>query len=1224
MLSSNLPLNDGDNSCNIYYQTVSTSTYIKKTLKYKNKDIKNKCIVIIKDHYIELYEILNNTKYLLRHSKNVFGTIYDAGIIQTKVNNSNNEIEYKDVIIILSDSGYLSVLEYKIYDKNENNYYIHDPLNEEKRISLSVINQFRISNYGFDYRNPTFFLRTDPLSRSICISSFVNNIYVWNIDRELSQNKFDVENSILLNENGTIIDLVYLYPFQDDLNKMTLVTLICSDEKIYIVIYNLDKSDNLTCKSNFKSVPFLDASQSMPIQIVALPKFPECFIVLTEHDIFFFKVNILMEQNIYCSKINLSQYMTHYLLSKDFLVTSAIPYDDFLGFRTKDMSLSDSQDLLLNTSQGSLLKLSIFSNNEIKIQNISNPVSISNPLYLDYFEGSDYFFSSGEMSNGYIFSINKRTNELNIHDKIPDFSLLTNCISMNSENSNSNININKLYVTCGYHPNGNIKMIENGIKTTLLSTKLALEGIIEFWTAKCKQEQYIIISLYYNTIILSLQKKYNQEENCEKIVNCDDICNFDLNCRTIYAGSILNNEYLIQITENKIKLIYNSEQFNTYEIVKEWNPGNNGKILKAEIIDNYIMLKYSNSKTIEIIQINKIDSYNLTVTSLKEFQLDNEISTMKLMIKNNNLYIYVVTYEPALYIYYFNIDMGFFDKIYTENLDAFSSDETGISNSIEILRFKNNKDYVIIGFRNGILLIYEMEYKNEKDVIIKNSYLKQLGNIPIKLCKNNFYNDNNQYIIILAESTYKLYATEYGISLMTIIIPKIENIAQYYHPESKNVYLIECNNSLQIVNIDKYKKIHTKEHNILGTPKHLIYDDNTKTLVVSSDLYSITNNVYSEISIINPLNGKVYFNESFKDKEEICTQLAKWNVKSEKNYICISMWNLKSNESCVSMYNIKKNKAKSQESVVTNIKTKVNLKNQMYFEKRGEIKISGKVSCIHTLLNKYLLISSDNVLYIIQINPSTKSPIISSSIKTRWKITTLNAYENYVYVGQVNESVSLYEFDRTKKILEFKKSDEISKLIGSCITLSKDSVFVADRYGSIFGLSNKKNMRYSLNEEFNFYFGEPIMKFIQKDLNNNQLHSYFNTTCNNENELINNEKLSIVYGLSILGTIIKMIQIPEILYKQFLILQLIMGMHKCTKPILGNEFDKYISKHRISHNIINGDMLKQFVLLNKHEQKEIVDTFNELWSYQNDNKINSDYTIEYFWNIIYDFDKSVV
>jgi len=44
-------------------------------------------------------------------------------------------------------------------------------------------------------------------------------------------------------------------------------------------------------------------------------------------------------------------------------------------------------------------------------------------------------------------------------------------------------------------------------------------------------------------------------------------------------------------------LFYNSK-------VNEFIPSNNRKILKAEIVDNYILLTYSNSKTIEIIKVN--------------------------------------------------------------------------------------------------------------------------------------------------------------------------------------------------------------------------------------------------------------------------------------------------------------------------------------------------------------------------------------------------------------------------------------------------------------------------------------------------------------------------------------------------------------------------------------------------------------------------------------------
>jgi len=69
------------------------------------------------------------------------------------------------------------------------------------------------------------------------------------------------------------------------------------------------------------------------------------------------------------------------------------------------MKLPEYQNLLIGTSHGELFKLSIYSNNTFKINNICNPISISNSLYIMFNEGSDFFFSSGEMCNGYLFSV---------------------------------------------------------------------------------------------------------------------------------------------------------------------------------------------------------------------------------------------------------------------------------------------------------------------------------------------------------------------------------------------------------------------------------------------------------------------------------------------------------------------------------------------------------------------------------------------------------------------------------------------------------------------------------------------------------------------------------------------------------------------------------------------------------------------------------------------------
>jgi len=110
--------------------------------------------------------------------------------------------------------------------------------------------------------------------------------------------------------------------------------------------------------------------------------------------------------------------------------------------------------------------------------------------------------------------------------------------------------------------------------------------------------------------------------------------------------------------------------------------------------------------------------------------------------------------------------------ILNEALDVYSNDATGISNSIDVLKYNDIIDNIIIGFRNGMLLIIEIENQNDS-LVIRNTFTKQLGNIPLKLYKNNYYNDNNQYILILAENTYKLYQNEHGISLDNVLIPKV-------------------------------------------------------------------------------------------------------------------------------------------------------------------------------------------------------------------------------------------------------------------------------------------------------------------------------------------------------------------------------------------------------------------------------------------------------------------
>jgi len=74
-------------------------------------------------------------------------------------------------------------------------------------------------------------------------------------------------------------------------------------------------------------------------------------------------------------------------------------------------------------------------------------------------------------------------------------------------------------------------------------------------------------------------------------------------------------------------------------LVNEWIPSNNKKILKAEVVNNYIMIKYSDSKTIEIIEVNN-DKYVFIIII---FQIKNHY------LLNNNFFNLIIILYKSLF-----------------------------------------------------------------------------------------------------------------------------------------------------------------------------------------------------------------------------------------------------------------------------------------------------------------------------------------------------------------------------------------------------------------------------------------------------------------------------------------------------------------------------------------------------------------------------------------------
>lgn len=109
----------------------------------------------------------------------------------------------------------------------------------------------------------------------------------------------------------------------------------------------------------------------------------------------------------------------------------------------------------------------------------------------------------------------------------------------------------------------------------------------------------------------------------------------------------------------------------------------------------------------------------------------------------------------------------------------------------------------------------------------------------------------------------------------------------------------------------------------------------------------------------------------------------------------------------------------------------------------------------------------------------------------------------------------------------------------------------------------------------------------------------------------------VIYGCSMLGSLFAILKISAEVYEMLKILQVIIGGHPQTRPVLGgylslivssyfaqtkavqlgNDHVRYRSQgiNQKTRGCIDGELIAQFVSLNEEAKAEIVDIWNERW-----------------------------
>ncbi|KAJ1555647.1 hypothetical protein HK405_015159, partial [Cladochytrium tenue] len=209
-------------------------------------------LVVIKDRDIELMEYdTANRSWMTVFSQPVFGQVYDAEVLRVvrqvvpaESAGMDGVENRRDVVVVLSDSGLVSLLEV-VEETKETHGHAEAlgpgsaMLSDARPLRFRSILQVEPTLLASAFEMPARFLAVEPRDRAVAVCSAMDGIrvfFVQNIDPILT-----VENSIIVQADGTVLGAWFLSTDEND-NAMTLIIFAAFDGILCLYAYKLDAS----------------------------------------------------------------------------------------------------------------------------------------------------------------------------------------------------------------------------------------------------------------------------------------------------------------------------------------------------------------------------------------------------------------------------------------------------------------------------------------------------------------------------------------------------------------------------------------------------------------------------------------------------------------------------------------------------------------------------------------------------------------------------------------------------------------------------------------------------------------------------------------------------------------------------------------------------------------------------------------------------------------------
>ncbi|XP_042465522.1 splicing factor 3B subunit 3-like isoform X1 [Zingiber officinale] len=865
-------------------------------------------------------------------------------------------------------------------------------------------------------------------------------------------------------------------------------------------------------------------------------------------------------------------------------------------------------------------------------------------------------------------------------------------------------NQDQMFACCGMNPGGSLRTVRSGISVEkLLRTAPIYPGVTGMWTLRMKQSDsyhsFLVLSFVEETRILSVGLSFSDVS--EAVGFQPDVCT--LACG-LFADRMLVQihrcgvKLCLPSSSAHPEGIPLSQPFFSC-----WSP-NNMTISVGAVGQNLVIVATSNPCFLYILGVRSISAFNFEIYEIQHVRLQYEVSCISIPLRNANSKHLASEVTPnvkdheASHIDKCDINTAFVIGTHKPSVELLSYGHQDVfrviavgaievSNALgspisgcipeDVRLVSVDHPYVLAGLRNGMLLRFEWSAQTDpsrhsgftrscfndfgslsSSVDTLNSYysamedtkapapiflqliaIRRIGITPAVLVPMKESLDAD--IIVLSDRPWLLYTARHSLAYTSISFQPATHVSPVSSVDCPKGVLFVAENSLHLVEMIHCKRLNVQKFSIHGTPRKLLYHNESKTLLVLRTGLK-GGPCSSDICRVDPLSGTLLSKFQCEPGETAkCMQIVKvgneqvlavgtsqssgriimpsGEAESTKGrLIVLSLdftYSSEGSPNHCSNLNLSSQSGSTFGEIIGHAGEELSLNSQcssqgdiccdgIHLDETGAGQLrlvsqalaSGAVLSVCSYLDQFILASAGNTLNVFGFaneNPQRLRKFATG--RTRFAITCLKTFYNRIAVGDCRDGILFYSYHADVKKLELLYSDPAQRLVADCALMNRDTAIVSDRKGNISVLSCPNTLEANEYPEKNlvlncsFYMGETVMSIVKAPVPCKlPVDNFPNKSIGVE--IVQKSSYDSIVASTLLGSVFILIPITSEEYALLDAVQDRLAVHSLTSPVLGNNHREYRGRGFPSGvpSILDGDMLMQFLELTSMQQESVL------------------------------------